>query len=191
MRVAALTSWHEGLPSGLAHHSEGNLMAHAEWRRVEAKCSRRRAIGTDIAITTVTVEAESDLAVELLLDPLPHLVENLAWVTDQSTVSVERVNAELPVGRGPRKLIAICRSPSAPCNAFAACSIASLPRYAGAAHGGIPQDHHNRLFRRYRGRRRWESSSTRRPYVALSIVTSRKPQAVLELSRRQGGEVHW
>jgi len=81
-------------------------MAHAEWRPVEAEAFQERD-RDDIAITTVTVEAESDLAVELLLDPLPHLVENLAWVTDQWTVSVERVNAELRVGRGPRKLIAI------------------------------------------------------------------------------------
>jgi len=81
-------------------------MAHVEWRPVEAEAFQEDDRG-DIALATVTVDAESDLAAELLLDPLPHLVKNLDWVTDDWTVSLERVNAEVRVGLGPRKLIAI------------------------------------------------------------------------------------
>ncbi|HEY7206693.1 MAG TPA: hypothetical protein VH416_00520 [Gaiellaceae bacterium] len=59
-----------------------------------------------VAIYTTTLEARSELSRELLVDPLPLLVENLPEVTPDWTVSIERVNAESAL-KGPRKLICV------------------------------------------------------------------------------------
>jgi len=81
-------------------------MIEPEWRAVEAEVFQEDD-RDDIGIFTITVDADSEIASQLLLDPLPLLAKNLEWVTDDWTVSLERVNAEEPVRRGPRKLIAI------------------------------------------------------------------------------------
>ena len=81
-------------------------MTDPEWRAVEADVFQKDD-RDDLAVFTTTVDADSEIAEQLLLDPLPLLAENLEGVTNDWTVSLERVNAEEPVRRGPRKLIAI------------------------------------------------------------------------------------
>ena len=89
-------------------------MAEIDWRQVGSEAfqevDRER-----IALLTATVKSETDLATELILDPLPQLIEGAAqfdygFQVDESwTVSLERVNAEVPVGpgKGPRKIIVV------------------------------------------------------------------------------------
>ena len=59
-----------------------------------------------LSAATLTLDADSERARSFLLDPLPYLVESLggAGVTDEWTVSLERVNAHRPLS-GPRKLV--------------------------------------------------------------------------------------
>jgi hypothetical protein len=56
-----------------------------------------------VALFTTVVDADSDLAAELLADPLPHLAKKLEGVSEDWTVSVNRLNAERTL-KGPRKL---------------------------------------------------------------------------------------
>jgi hypothetical protein len=80
-------------------------MDEVEWRQVE-----RETFAEDdrehVAIYTATLEARSELAREVLIDPLPLLVENLPEVTPDWTISIDRVNAEVAL-KGPRKLICV------------------------------------------------------------------------------------
>ena len=75
-----------------------------EWTYVEAFADDREAI----KIYTTVAAANSEYAEELILDPLPLLVENIEEVTPEWSVSLERVNGEVGVGRlkPPRKLLA-------------------------------------------------------------------------------------
>jgi hypothetical protein len=59
-----------------------------------------------LAAATLTLDADSELARKLLLDPLPYLVESLggAGVTEEWTISLERVNAHRALS-GPKKLV--------------------------------------------------------------------------------------
>jgi hypothetical protein len=79
-------------------------MAKAEWRRLsEAFDDDQEAI----RIYTTTAAADSEYAEQLLLDPLPLLVENIPEVAPDWSVSLERLNGEVGVGRlkPPRKAL--------------------------------------------------------------------------------------
>jgi hypothetical protein len=82
-------------------------MADADWQRVPDELFQEDLRG-EIVVKFVTVEAESELAEELLLNPRRQLVANFEGVvTEDWSVSLERVNAELGIRIGPRKLVAI------------------------------------------------------------------------------------
>lgn len=74
-----------------------------EWTRVEAFGDDPEAI----TLYTTTARANTEYAAELLLDPLPLLVENIPEVEGSWSVSVERVNGQIGVGLGkpPRKAL--------------------------------------------------------------------------------------
>ena len=59
-----------------------------------------------IALYTTVVDADSDLALELLVDPLPHLIKHIDGIGADWAVSVNRINAERTM-LGPRKLTLI------------------------------------------------------------------------------------
>ena len=59
-----------------------------------------------LALHSTVVDADSDLAMELLADPLPHLTRHFEGVDSSWKVSIDRVNAERTT-MGPRKLIFI------------------------------------------------------------------------------------
>jgi|SRR5688572_12244103 len=61
-----------------------------------------------IRIYTTVAAANSEYAEQLLLDPLPLLVENVDEVTPDWSVSLERVNGDVAVGRlkPPKRLLA-------------------------------------------------------------------------------------
>lgn len=76
----------------------------AEWTHVpDAFAEDRDAI----RIYTTTAAADSEYAEQLLLDPLPLVVENIDEVEPDWSVSIERVNGEVAVGRlkPPRKAL--------------------------------------------------------------------------------------
>jgi hypothetical protein len=89
-------------------------MAEIDWRPVD-RAAFQKEDRDRIALLTATVGAQTELAEQLLLDPLPQLIEGAAeldygWQIDESwTVSLGRVNAEEAVGlqKGPRKVIAV------------------------------------------------------------------------------------
>jgi hypothetical protein len=56
-----------------------------------------------IALYTTVVDADSDLALELLVDPLPHLIKHVDGVGAEWAVSINRINADRTM-KGPRKL---------------------------------------------------------------------------------------
>jgi hypothetical protein len=56
-----------------------------------------------IALYTTVVDADSDLALELLVDPLPHLIRHVDGIGAEWSVSVNRINADRTM-KGPRKL---------------------------------------------------------------------------------------
>ena len=71
-------------------------MAKAEWTHVS------EAFGEDreaIKIYTTKADADSEYAEQLLLDPLPLLVQNIPDVAPDWSVSLERVNGQEAVGR--------------------------------------------------------------------------------------------
>jgi hypothetical protein len=84
-------------------------MADPEWRFPESSelFSEEVLDYENIALATLTVDADSDLAAELLLDPLPILIKNIQGVDESWSVSVDRVTAQYRVGgeAGPRKLV--------------------------------------------------------------------------------------
>jgi hypothetical protein len=84
-------------------------MTDPDWRRPESsELFPEDVLGAeDLAVATLSVDADSELAGELLLDPLPILAENIEGVGTDWSVSVHRVNAERGVGlmSGPRKLV--------------------------------------------------------------------------------------
>ena len=75
-------------------------MADPEWRFPESSelFSEDVLRYENIALATLTVDADSDLAAELLLDPLPILIENIEGVDESWSVSVDRVTAQYGVG---------------------------------------------------------------------------------------------
>ncbi|HWM14762.1 MAG TPA: hypothetical protein VNO56_09795, partial [Gaiellaceae bacterium] len=78
-------------------------MEKPEWTPVEA-------FGEDqdsIRIYTTEAAANSEYAEQLLLDPLPLLVQNIPGVKEDWSVSVERVNGQEAIGRlkPPRKAL--------------------------------------------------------------------------------------
>ena len=79
-------------------------MAKAEWRRLSEAFDEDQDA---IRIYTTTAAADSEYAEQLLLDPLPLLVENIPEVAPDWSVSLERVNGEVGVGRlkPPRKAL--------------------------------------------------------------------------------------
>jgi hypothetical protein len=78
-------------------------MEEPEWTRVEAFGKYARVI----QVYTTTADADTEYAEQLLLDPLPILMENISEVGDDWSVSVERVNGQEAVGRlkPPRKAL--------------------------------------------------------------------------------------
>ena len=79
-------------------------MAKPEWAHVsEAFGEYREAL----MIHTTIADADSEYAEQLLLDPLPLLVQNIPGVTENWSVSVGRVNGEEAMGRlkPPRKAL--------------------------------------------------------------------------------------
>jgi hypothetical protein len=84
-------------------------MADPDWRRPRSSelFSEDVLETEELAVTTLSLDADSELAAELMLDPLPVLAENIDGVGTDWTVSVNRVNADRAVGpmRGPRKLV--------------------------------------------------------------------------------------
>ena len=89
-------------------------MAEIEWKQVSSDAFQE-VDQERIGAMTATVKSESELAAELILDPLPLLIEGAGQFTyafqvdDSWTVSLDRVNAEVPVGpgKGPRKIIIV------------------------------------------------------------------------------------
>jgi hypothetical protein len=79
--------------------------AEIEWEPI--KVGAFEEAGEKVALWTAKVESESELAQELLLDPLPLLSERIEQVESNWTVSLERVNAHKGGGprKGPRKII--------------------------------------------------------------------------------------
>ena len=79
-------------------------MAKAEWRRLSEAFEEDQDA---IRIYTTTAAADSEYAEQLLLDPLPLLVENIPEIAPDWSVSLERVNGEVGVGRlkPPRKAL--------------------------------------------------------------------------------------
>ena len=77
----------------------------AEWNYVSEVFGEDRDA---IKIYTTVAAANSEYAEQLLLDPLPLLVKNVDEVTPDWSVSLERINGEVAVGRlkPPKKLLA-------------------------------------------------------------------------------------
>jgi hypothetical protein len=80
-------------------------MKNGEWRSGGAEVVSEED-RDHVAIYTETIDSRTELAEELLLDPLPHLRERLQLEGDWA-VTLDRTNAEIGVGRlkPPRKLI--------------------------------------------------------------------------------------
>jgi hypothetical protein len=80
-------------------------MKSGEWRPVGAEVFSEED-RDHVALYTETVDSRSELAEELLLDPLPHLREKLQLEGDWA-VTLDRTNAEVGVGtlKPPRKII--------------------------------------------------------------------------------------
>lgn len=79
---------------------------HGEWRRIDPDVLRA-ADRDNIVLYAVTVDAEEELARSLLLDPLPHLIEHVAEVEEDWSVTIERMNAEISIAQGPHRHIII------------------------------------------------------------------------------------
>jgi len=79
-------------------------MAKPEWTHVSEAFGDFRET---LTIYTTTADADSEYAEQLLLDPLPLLVQNIPGVKEDWSVSVERVNGQEAVGRlkPPRKAL--------------------------------------------------------------------------------------
>jgi hypothetical protein len=82
-------------------------MEDAHWEHVSGEQIFPVDVPGEIEIATVVVDADTDLAQQLLENPLPQLVKNIDSVDDDWTVSFERVNAEIALRRGPRKLMCV------------------------------------------------------------------------------------
>jgi hypothetical protein len=79
-------------------------MAKPEWKPVPEALAE---YGDFLTIHTTTADADTEYAEQLLLDPLPLLIQNIPGVEAGWSVSVERVNGQEAVGRlkPPRKVL--------------------------------------------------------------------------------------
>jgi hypothetical protein len=80
-----------------------------EWRQLSTAEAFRPEDQEGVAVYAVTVDVSdpSGLASRLVLDPLPLLIENIDWVDEGWTVTVNRVNADISLAAGPHHLMVI------------------------------------------------------------------------------------
>ena len=80
-----------------------------EWRQLSTAEAFRPEDQEDVAVYAVTVDVSdpSGLASQLVLDPLPLLIENIDWVDEGWSVTVNRVNADISLTGGPHHLMVI------------------------------------------------------------------------------------
>jgi hypothetical protein len=88
------------------HLDERGSMAEVHWENLGDKL-----LAVDgVWVARVVIDpADSDEAAEMLLEPLPTLAERMpeAGIDDSWTVTYDRVNAQIGLRRGPRKLIGV------------------------------------------------------------------------------------